>query len=206
MSLRYFNLAWAVGAAMVLASCGDPDTSFGNSAPTSTSSAAAGTTAAPQRIARTATQYKLGSGDKLRVIVFGEEDLSGEFDVDGTGIVAMPLIGQINVQGRTVRDFEKSVAVKLKDGYLVDPRVSAEIINYRPFSIIGEVNDAGTYPYKNGMTLVDAVAEAGGFSYRANQRKVLITQEGGNLPTEYSADQSLPIFPGDQIVIPERFF
>ncbi|MCE9649105.1 MAG: polysaccharide export protein [Parvibaculum sp.] len=149
--------------------------------------------------------YRLGSGDKLRVIVYGEQDLSGEFDVTGTGRVSLPLIGQVQAAGKTLDEFSQEVATELQKGYLTSPKVSVEVLNYRPFYIIGEVDKPGQYPYTNGMTVLNAVAVASGFTYRANQDRVFITRDGAK-ETEYPASQSVHVLPGDIVRIPERFF
>ncbi len=154
---------------------------------------------------QTDTGYRLGTGDKIRVIVYGEEDLSGEFQVDGSGTVRLPLIGQVNAAGRTVRDFEGDVAAKLADGYLRSPRVSVEVTNYRPFFILGEVNKPGEYPYVNGMNVVTAVALAGGYTYRADESDVYV-RRNGQPEKEVPADERTQILPGDIVRVTERFF
>lgn len=152
-----------------------------------------------------ALDYRLGSGDKLRLIVFGEEDLSGEFDVTGAGKVSLPLIGQVQAAGMTLDEFEGEVRGKLEQGYLTNPKVSVEVLNYRPFYIIGEVDKPGQYPYTNGMNVINAVAVAGGFTYRAKQDEVYITRDGDK-EKAYAADQAVKVLPGDIVRIPERFF
>ena len=150
--------------------------------------------------------YRLGPGDKLRINVFGESELSGEFFVDDSGAIDLPLIGDVSATGVTVGEFEDRVVAGFKDGYLRDPNVSIEVLNYRPFFIIGEVRNGGEYPYKSGLTIQDAVAMAGGFSYRANQKTVYIRRAGENDELGFDATQRVPISPGDNIRIPERFF
>ncbi|MDF1685799.1 MAG: polysaccharide export protein [Parvibaculaceae bacterium] len=150
-------------------------------------------------------EYRLGSGDKLRVIVFGEEALSGEFDVDGTGTVSLPLIGLIQAKDLTLREFEAEVSDKLRDGYLKDPRVSAEVLNYRPFYIFGEVEEPGEYPYTNGMTALNAVAVGGGYTFRADKLRIYISRDQEN-EVEYLLNTSVRIQPGDIVRIAERFF
>lgn len=150
--------------------------------------------------------YMLGTGDKLRIIVFGETDLGGEYVVDGTGYVQMPLIGEVEARGLSVRQFEKAVSAKLADGYLKDPRVSIEVVNYRPFSILGEVKNPGNYPYVNGMTVLNAVALAGGFTDRANESEVYIRHAGSAKEAEVPVDGTTKINPGDIIRVKERFF
>ena len=153
-----------------------------------------------------ASAYRLGSGDMLRVIVFGEDDLSGEFAVDDSGFVSFPLIGEVRAQGMTLRDFETEIAEELNDGYIIDPRVNVEIINYRPFYIYGEVTDGGEYPYVAGMNVLKAIAIAGGYTYRANQRRVHITRAGESERLTVQVGQDVLIYPGDVIEVPERFF
>ena len=148
--------------------------------------------------------YRLGSGDKLRVGVFGEPDLSGEFDVTGNGNVSLPLIGQVKATGLTISEFEAAIRDKLTDGYLTNPKVTVEVLNYRPFYIMGEVDKPGEYPYTDGMTVLNAVAVAGGFTYRANDGQVYITRGGGE--KAYQVGQSVRVLPGDIVRVPERFF
>lgn len=153
-----------------------------------------------------ASSYTLGSGDKLRVIVFGEEDLSGEFVVDDAGFVRLPLIGQIAAAGRSVRQLEDDIAAKLGKQYLKNPRVSIEVVNYRPFYIIGEVNKPGEYPYVAGMSILNAVAMAGGYTYRANESSVYIKRKGAAEEEKYPADDTTKLLPGDIITVSERWF
>ena len=153
-----------------------------------------------------APAYRLGSGDQIRVIVFGEEDLSGEFFVDGSGAVSLPLVGEVNAAGRTVQEFRTELEARLSDGYLNDPRVSAEVLNYRPFYILGEVDQSGEYPYTDGLTVLNAVARAGGFTYRANTRIVFIQRADANEEIEVTLSPTLRVMPGDTIRIAERFF
>lgn len=155
---------------------------------------------------RQATEYKLGSGDQLRVIVFGEENLSGEFVVDGAGYVSLPLIGEIEARNKTIRGFQKAVETALLDGYLKDPRVSAEVLNFRPYYILGEVTKSGEYPYSDGLTVLNAVATAGGFTYRANKKVIYIKRAGEQTEIQYPLTVSTPVQPGDTIRVAERLF
>jgi protein involved in polysaccharide export with SLBB domain len=150
--------------------------------------------------------YKLGPGDALRVTVFRHEDLSGEFRLDGEGYFALPLVGEILGGGRTARQLENEIEVALKSGgYLVDPQVSIEVLNYRPFYIIGEVNSPGSFEYVNGMTVINAVALAGGFTYRADQDDIIISR-GGSTGPKIQARVDTEVLPGDIIEVTERFF
>jgi polysaccharide export outer membrane protein len=150
--------------------------------------------------------YKLGSGDKVRVTVFGHEDLSGEFEVDGSGNVSLPLIRNIKAEGLTPRELEQVIADRLSPDYLVNPRVSVEVLNYRPFYIYGEVTKPGSFPYVNGMTVINAVAMAGGFTYRARTSRVRIIRANDPSRTPQDADKDTPVLPGDVIEVPERYF
>jgi polysaccharide export outer membrane protein len=154
----------------------------------------------------TKESYRLGTGDKVKITVFGQTDLSGEFIVDDQGVLQLPLIGQVKAAGLTIDDFQKSVTAKLADGYLRDPRVSVEVANYRPFYIIGEVSKPGEYPYVNGMNALNAVALAGGYTYRADDSVVYVRRKGNPVEEKDPADQTTIIYPGDIIRVAERFF
>jgi protein involved in polysaccharide export with SLBB domain len=150
--------------------------------------------------------YRLGAGDKVRVTVFGENDLGGEFVVDGSGYLRLPLIGEVKAAGLSARNFETEVEKQLKDGYLKEPRVNVEVTTYRPFYILGEVTRPGPYPYVNGMTVLNAVALAGGYTYRANERVVGIRRSGQSKEETLPVDQAVKIYPDDIITIRQRFF
>lgn len=152
-----------------------------------------------------ATAYRVGSGDRIKLVVFRHEDLSGEFALDGSGNFAMPLVGEIEAGGLTTREVEIAVVNKLKDGFLVDPQVSVEVLNYRPFYILGEVKSPGSYSFVNGMTVLNAVALAGGFSYRAKQSGVVVRRGGANAPGVVVTGDTA-ILPGDVLEVPERLF
>jgi protein involved in polysaccharide export with SLBB domain len=150
--------------------------------------------------------YRLGTGDKIKLTVFGQQDLGGDFTVDDQGLVQLPLIGQVKAAGQTIHGFEEAVTAKLADGYLRDPRVSVEVVNYRPFYIIGEVNKPGEYPYENGMNVLNAVSLAGGYTYRADDSVVYVRRKGNPAEEKDPADQTTIIYPGDIIRVAERFF
>lgn len=162
----------------------------------------------PEQIAqaREDTEYRLGGGDRLRVIVYREEALSGEFVIDGSGRVSLPLIGNVAAGGLTLNEFEDAVEAQLADGYLNDPRVNVEVLNFRPFYILGEVEESGEYPYTDGLTVMNAVATAGGFTYRANTRVVYIKRDGSTQEMAIALTPSTPVQPGDTIRIAERYF
>lgn len=162
---------------------------------------------APVAAASTAAAgYILGPRDKLRIIVYGETALSGEFFVSSNGKLSLPLIGEVQAAGLTVSRLQATIENSLKEGYLKDPRVSAEVLTFRPFYILGEVSKPGEYPYNDGLTVLAAVATAGGFTYRANTKRVFI--KGANDTSEKSVklNSSTMVTPGDTIRVPERFF
>lgn len=151
--------------------------------------------------------YVLGANDRLRLIVFGEENLSGEFQIDSSGNVSLPLIGETKASGLDLRSFGRAIEARLADGYLRDPKVSVEVLSARPFYILGEVQRAGQYPYVSGMTAPNAVATAGGFAPLADQTRVLIKRAGQASETEWPLDAQTEISPGDTIrVIKGAFF
>lgn len=165
--------------------------------------------AAPQTaIAEAATfdqrAYVLGVNDRLRVTVFNEANLSNDFVVSQTGVIAMALIGPVQAEGVTVAALESAIAEKLRAGYLRDPRVSVEVLTYRPFYILGEVRSPNSYPYSPGLTVARAVATAQGYTYRANQNRVFI-KRGSDQEVAYPAEGTV-ILPGDIVRVPERFF
>jgi protein involved in polysaccharide export with SLBB domain len=157
-------------------------------------------------VAESVAGYRLGPGDQVRLTVFRHEDLSGEFEMDGEGQFSMPLVGDIEGRGLTARQLETRIETRLKDeGYLIDPQASIEVLNYRPFYIIGEVRNPGSYAYVNGMTVVNAIALAGGYTYRADQDDIIVTRGGSNgKKIEVAADTQ--VLPGDIVEVPERWF
>jgi len=154
----------------------------------------------------TGTVYRLSPGDTLRITVYGHEDLSGEFEVDATGRVSLPLIGDIAAANTTVNELEHAVIDALRPDYLKNPRVSVELADYRPFYIFGEVKSPGSYPYSSGMTVISAIAVAGGFTYRARKGRIRIVRDTDDNRVELRATDNTLIRPGDVIEVPERFF
>jgi polysaccharide export outer membrane protein len=151
-------------------------------------------------------EYRLGPGDKVRVITFGEDSLTGEFFVGGSGNISLPLIGEVRALGLTIPEVQRAIETELQQGYLREPRVSVEVLNYRPFYILGEVQNPGEYPYTNGLSVLNAVATAGGFTYRANNRRVYIKRSDADEEREFPLTPLTPVAPGDTIRIKERFF
>jgi polysaccharide biosynthesis/export protein len=150
--------------------------------------------------------YHLGSGDRLRIIVFGQDTLSNTYDVDGSGNISMPLIGLVPAAGVTPERLQAEIGEKLREGFLRDPHVSVEVAAYRPFFILGEVTTAGQYPYVNGMTVETAIAIAGGFTPRAYKTRAELTRAIDGKIYKGSVALSQPVLPGDTVTIRERFF
>lgn len=149
--------------------------------------------------------YRLGVGDKLRIAVFGEENLSGETEVSTLGTVDIPLIGDVPAKGRRLSEFRRSLISKLSKGYLKNPRVTVEVLNYRPIYVHGEVKTGGEFPYRTGVRMRDVIATAGGYTYRANKSYLLLERDG-HPPYRISMPTNMPVLPGDNIRVPERFF
>lgn len=150
--------------------------------------------------------YRLGPGDQLRIAVFGEERLTGQFQIGPDGSIAYPLVGEVAAQGKTLPEFIANLTTVLQSGYVRQPRVNAEVVTYRPFFILGEVGSPGTYAYSPGLTVPNAVATAGGFSDRANTRHVFIKHPEENAEHEYELTSTTAVLPGDTVRIPERRF
>lgn len=169
---------------------------------------AAGTLMVPWTVAdpaRAQVGYRLGSGDKIKVTVFGEEDASGEYEIDATGAISVRLIGRMQVKNMTVSEVEQALIEQYRSrGFFKNPRISIELVNLRPFFILGEVEKRGSYPYVNGLTIAQAVAIAGGYTYRASRSRITIQRVGA--PHEEPAKENDQVFPGDIIRVPERFF
>jgi polysaccharide export outer membrane protein len=209
--MRFSGLAVLLAAAFLLAGCpeltGDKTTGTTEAtpAPAPSNPALAAAQPAPE-VSFSADQYKLGAGDQIRIIVFGSEDLSGEFEVGPQGDIAYPLIGTVKAGGKTLPEVEQEIASRLKPDYLKDPRVNVEVLNYRPFFVLGEVRRPGSFPYQSGMNVQNAIALAGGFTYRAVEDEVLISRASDAGKGKMKANMTAAVLPGDTIEIQERFF
>jgi protein involved in polysaccharide export with SLBB domain len=159
-----------------------------------------------QVAAPTAGTYLLGPNDRVRVKVYGESEITGEYEVDINGQISVPLAGHIGAEGLTTKQLERAITSALAKGIVRDPRVNVEVALYRPYYILGEVKKSGEYPYRIGLTVLDAVASAGGFTYRANESKIYLRRAGASAEEAISLDNPVPVFPGDNIRVPERFF
>lgn len=150
--------------------------------------------------------YLLASGDRVRVIVFGQDSISNSYAVNGSGHIALPLAGEIEVGGMTTKESEHVIGERLRAGFLRDPHVSVEVEAFRPFFVLGEVTAAGQYPFVNGVTAQKAVAIAGGFTPRGYQDAVTLTRTIDGVPTTGTVPLTFPLRPGDTVTIEERFF
>ena len=152
------------------------------------------------------SDYRLGAADKVRIVVFGEDALGGEVVVNAEGKVALPLIGEIQAAGLTVPQFQDAITQALGQGYLNQPRVTAQVLTYRPFYILGEVNRPGEYPYVVDLTVLNAVATAQGFTYRANTRRIFVRRAGSQAEQPLPLTADTRVSPGDTLRIGERYF
>jgi len=152
------------------------------------------------------SSYHLDAGDKLRVVVYGQEGLTNTYAIDASGMITMPLIGRVPARGRTPAGLAGDIAAKLRNGYIREPSVAVEVETYRPFFILGEVAAPGQYPYVPNMTVESAVAIAGGFSPRARRDFVTVTHTDGAGTARFMVPLGTPIGPGDTVQVGERWF
>lgn len=159
------------------------------------------------KIARTDLRsYRLGVGDKVRLNVFGEAELSGTFEISSTGQISLPLVGEIPAAGLDVNGLREVAVRQLSNGYLKNPKLTVEVVAYRPIYVHGEVKSGGEFPFKNGLRLRDAIALAGGYTYRANQGYVVLARDGTRQETRVRMPTEMFVMPGDNIRVPERYF
>lgn len=150
--------------------------------------------------------YVLGPADRVRIKVYNENDISGEYEVSSSGFISVPLAGPIKAAGLTTALLERAIRSRLAAGIVNDPRVNVEMAAYAPFYIQGEVKTSGEYAYRIGLTVQNAIALAGGYTYRANDREVYIRRAGSAVEEIYGLGLPISVSPGDNIRIPERYF
>jgi protein involved in polysaccharide export with SLBB domain len=150
--------------------------------------------------------YQLGAGDQIRLIVFGEVALSGNFTINGEGKLSLPLIGEIAAAGLTASQVQEKIETALLEGYLKDPKVNVEVLTFRPYYIYGEVIKPGEYPYSNGMTIDKAVATASGYTYRADKKRAYVKHASEEKESPVELKEQVLVKPGDTIRIGERYF
>lgn len=162
---------------------------------------------APTAIANPAESYVLEPGNRIRVTVFNQQNLSGDFQLDPGGSITLPLIGSVPATGVTARGFGQRLEERMKrDGYLLDPRVTVDVLTFNPFYVMGEVRGPGEFPYSMGMTVLSAIARAGGYDYRGRQGEVILVRNVSGQQQEFRANERTPILPGDIIRVLERNF
>lgn len=152
------------------------------------------------------TSPVLHPGDKIKVTVFGEDRLTGEYEIDAAGLVSLPLAGTVQAGGLTKQQMEQALAKKFSSEYLRNPKVTVDVSSYRPFYIMGEVARPGEYSYKDGLNVLSAIALAGGATYRAKQSTIQIQHVGEAGFRDYPMSPTIPVMPGDLVRIPQRYF
>lgn len=202
--MRKSRITWLAIAsfALLLAACGSP-TNLGVGGATlgvNQESYAAATDTLKT------SELRLEAGDKIRITVFGEEKLTGDYQVDTGGLVAMPLAGSVKAAGLTPPEFERALETRFRGTYLRNPKVTVEVMTFRPFYVLGEVQKPGEYPYRAGLNVLSAIAVAGGATYRASTSEVLIQRAGTTTLQKLPQSPTITVMPGDLLRVPERFF
>ena len=192
--------AWLLGLFILASVC------LGAAAPAAAQGAAPAAVATASAVSTAPSDYRLGVADKVRILVYNEPNLSGEFNVNANGSLSFPLIGEVQATGRTATEIGNEIVKRLTDGYIKDPQVSIDILTFRPFYILGEVNKPGEYPYETGLTVGKAVATANGYTYRADKKRVYVKRIGEDKETTYPMSSDTLVSPGDTIRIGERYF
>jgi polysaccharide export outer membrane protein len=190
-----------IAGLLALGACGDrdttpivPDTSNGQALSLAPNGAAA------------TSDYQLGPNDRTRIIVFGQPSLTGEFVLDGNGVLAYPLIGNVNARGMTPSQLQATIAQRLDKDWIKNPSVSVEVSTRRPFYVVGEVQKPGSYPYVTDMNVLNAIATAGGETYRANMHDFYIKRKENGRIVRVEANQESTLQPGDTVIVRERYF
>jgi len=150
--------------------------------------------------------YILGPGDRVRLKVYDDQNLNGEYEVNSAGFVSIPLVGQVKASGTTTNQLEKTLTARMKGSIAQNPKINVEIAAYAPFYIYGEVKKAGVYPFQPGLTVADAIATAGGLTYRADESTIYLQHAGAGSQEAVRLDIPMRIAPGDNIRVSERMF
>jgi polysaccharide export outer membrane protein len=187
---------------LTLGACGDgDDTPIVPDSSRSTLNLAAG-----KKFSSVASDYRLGPNDRTRIIVYGQPTLTGEYVLDGNGVLAFPLIGNVPASGLTPSELQHAIAAKLDPDYLRNPSVSVEVSSRRPFYVVGEVQKPGSYPFVTDMNVLEAVATAGGQTYRANMGNFYVKRTVDGRTVRIAAKQETKLQPGDTVEVRERYF
>jgi protein involved in polysaccharide export with SLBB domain len=160
----------------------------------------------PEPISTAYTSTQVRAGDKIKVTVYGEENLNGVYDIDPAGNVSLPLAGTVKAAGLSKRALERAITGRYRSDYLQDPKVTVDIVMLRPFYVMGEAEHPGEFQYRTGLNIMAAIATAGGLTYRANRDYLFVQHAGNEYWTQYPINPSIAVAPGDVIRIPERYF
>jgi polysaccharide biosynthesis/export protein len=199
--MLHFKGLFCVVLAAALAGC----SAAGNGLSEATGVAAA-SYAGPGPLRGSDGPYVLGPGDRVRIKVYDDVNLTDQYEINSAGFVSIPLVGSVKASGLTTSRLEKAIADRMKGKLAQDPKINVEIASYAPFYIFGEVKKAGMYPYQPGLTVADAIATAGGLTYRADESAVYLQRAGSPRQQAVRLDVPQRVFPGDNIRIPERMF
>ncbi len=199
--MRQYPSAFCFLLAAILAGC-----SARGPGPTDSADLALSSYAGPGPQRGSDGPYVLGPGDRVRLKVYDDANLTGEYEVNSAGYVSVPLVGQVKASGLTTSQLEKTLAARMKGSISQDPKINIEIASYAPFYIHGEVKKAGVYPFQPGLTVADAIATAGGLTYRANENTIYLQHAGARAQQTVRLDVPTRIFPGDNIRVSERMF
>jgi protein involved in polysaccharide export with SLBB domain len=213
VTLRSLFRVGAVASLLALGACGDrdptpvvPDTSLSSAGDTSMMQLASADGATGGSLRGSTADYKLGPNDHTRIIVFGQPTLTGEYVLDGNGVLSFPLIGTVKASGMTPTELQHTIAGKLDPDYLRNPSVSVEVSTRRPFYVMGEVQKPGSYPFVTDMTVLNAIATAGGNTYRANMYGFYVKRLQNGRTVRIAATQETMLQPGDTVEVRERYF
>ena len=161
----------------------------------------------PMTATHSITAPRTQSGDKIKLVVYGEDKMSGDYEIDANGLIQVPLLGAVRVGGMSKKEIESTISSRLRASQiLLNPIVTVDVASSRPIYVMGEVEKPGEYTYRNGLNVLSAVAVAGGFTYRASKSKVLVKRAGEKGLTEYRLTPDIPVNPGDIVSVPERYF
>jgi polysaccharide export outer membrane protein len=162
--------------------------------------------AAPTAMRGAGNPYLLGPGDRLRIKVYDDVNLTGEYEINSSGNISFPLVGQVKAAGSTTSQLEQTLVARMKGKLAQDPKINVELQTYASFYIHGEVKKAGVYPYQPGLTVADAIATAGGLTYRANENTIFLQHAGARAQRIVTIDEPVRVYPGDNIRVSERMF
>jgi protein involved in polysaccharide export with SLBB domain len=189
--VKYFSLAFVFAVGLLVSGC---YTDFGP------------VELASEPVIRPYVATRLQPGDRIKVTVYGEDNLNGVYDIDPAGNVSLPLAGTLRASGHTKADLQRQITAKYKSDYLQNPKVTVDVVAFRPFYVMGEVEHPGEFAYRSDLNVLSATTLAGGLTYRASRSTVLIKHPGEEIWTEYAMAPTVMIGPGDLIRIPARYF